>query len=126
MSTHVTIDDSLPTCIGVHYRASLDAAKAHFEQAGFRGISGMTIMQSSLNCNEARRRALDAAKRGEGKVFYQGNWDYSAGRCALYRFDFTSYDGPRFRSPKNGAAEYHVDWVEVMAERRPDSDHPST
>ena len=109
---HITIDGSKPTAVAVHYRASLEAAAKHFEQAGFRGISGMGIMQSSLDCNEARRRALDAAKRGEGKAFWTGAYDYSAGRCALYSFSFSSYDGPRFRSPKNGAAEYHVDWEE--------------
>ena len=113
MSTHVTIDDSLPTAIGVHYRASLDAAKAHFRQAGFRGIRDMTIMQSSLDCNEARRRALDAAMRGEGRCFWQGAWDYSAGRCALYKFDFTSYDGPRFKASRSPEAEAHVDWEET-------------
>ena len=109
MSQHVTIDDSNPTCIGVHYRATLAAAKAHFEQAGFRGITSIDFMQSSLDCNEARRRALDAAKRGEGKCFWQGAWDYSAGRCALYKFDFTSYDGPRFKG-SGPDAKAHVDW----------------
>ena len=109
MTEHVTIDDSPPTCIGVHYRATLAAAKAHFEQAGFRGITRIDFMQSSLDCNEARRRALNAAENGEGKCFWQGDWDYSAGRCALYKFDYTSYDGPKIHGD-TAAARLHADW----------------
>ena len=107
---HVTIDDSPPTCIGVHYEVPLDDAQAHFEQVGFHGIESIAKMEHALDCNEARRRALDAAKRGEGKCFWQGAWDYSAGRCALYKFDFTSYDGPRFKG-SGPDAEAHVDWA---------------
>ena len=112
MTTHVTIDDNLPVCIGVHYRASLPAARDHFSLAGFRGIKDMTIMQSSLDCNEARRRALDAAENGEGRCFWQGDWDYSAGRCALYQFDYTSYDGPKIHGD-TAAAKLHADWSET-------------
>ena len=110
MTTHVTIDDSLPTCIGVHYVADIPDAIEHFKQAGFAGITGMAREASNLDCNEARRRALDAAKRGEGKCYWQGAWDYSAGRCALYKFDFTSYDGPTFSGPSTPDTEAHVDY----------------
>ena len=113
MTEHVTIDAGKPTCIGVHYITTPRNAAIHFANVGFRGITGMHKLERNLDCNEARRRALDAAKRGEGKCFYEGNWDYSAGRCALYSFEFTSYDGHRFKSAKNGAAEYHVDWEEA-------------
>ena len=113
MAEHVIIDDSPPTCIGVHYESAIWSATRHFQDVGFHGISGMSVMEHSLDCNEARRRALDSAKRGEGKCFWQGNWDYSASRCALYKFNFTSYDGSRFCSEKNGNSEFHVDWGEA-------------
>ena len=111
MTEHVTIDDSLPTCIGVHYEARLPDAKAHFEGAGFQGVQDISTIATNLDCNEARRRALDAARRGEGKCFWQGAWDYSAGRCALYMFEFTSYDGARFTGPSTPDAEAHVDYA---------------
>ena len=111
MSTHVTIDDSLPTCIGVHYVVGLEAAITHFRQAGFRGITGMSVMEMNLDCNEARRRALNAAENGEGKCFWQGDWDYSAGRCSLYKFGYTSYDGPKIHGD-TPAARLHADWEE--------------
>ena len=108
MSEHVTIDDSLPTCIGVHYETRLSDAQAHFESVGFKGVQDITVLANNLDCNEARRRALDAAKRGEGKCCWQGAWDYSANRCALYLFEFTSYDGPRFKG-SGPNAQAHVD-----------------
>ena len=113
MSEHVQIDGSPPTAIGVHYDTTLLAAADHFAAAGFRGIAGMSWMERDLDCNEARRRALDAAKRGEGKCFWQGEWDYSANRCALYKFDFTSYDGPKWKAPKSSNTVAHVDWEEA-------------
>ena len=112
MAERVQIDDSPPTCIGVHYDTTLPAAADHFAAAGFHGIRNITWMERDLDCNEARRRALDAAKRGEGKCFWQGAWDYSANRCALYKFDFTSYDGARFKAARSPDAEAHVDWEE--------------
>ena len=112
MSEHVVIDDSLPTCLGVHYVTTPSNAKIHFTNAGFRGIQGLTKLERNLDCNEARRRALDAAKRGEGKCFWQGQWDYSANRCAIYKFDFTSYDGPKWKAPKSSNTVAHVDWEE--------------
>ena len=112
MTTHVTIDDSPPTAIGVHYDVDLTSAAQHFRQVGFQGVRRIECIAGQLDCNEARRRALDAAKRGEGKCFWQGDWDYSANRCALYKFDFTSYDGPRFKG-SGPDAEAHVDWEEV-------------
>ena len=112
MTEHVTLDAGKPTCIGVHYMDTLHNASEHFREAGFHGITGIQYLETNLNCNEARRRALDAAKRGEGKCYYEGNWDYSAGRCALYEFDFTSYDGPTFTGPKTPDTEAHVDWKE--------------
>ena len=111
MNEHVQVDEGRPGCIGVHYRASIPAAAAHFHAAGFRGIRNMQIVQSSLDCNEARRRALDRAQRSEDlKCFWQGDWDYSAGRCALYQFDFDSYEGARFNAPRTPDTEAHVDW----------------
>ena len=112
MSEHVTIDDSLPTCIGVHYEARLSDATRHFEGAGFKGVQDITVLTSNLDCNEARRRALSAAENGEGKCFWQGDWDYSAGRCALYKFDYTSYDGPKIHGD-TAAARLHADWSET-------------
>ena len=111
MSEHVQIDAGLPTCIGVHYRAAKHAAITHFAKAGFQGIRNMTVLQSSLDCNEARRRALNAAENGEGKAFWQGDWDYSAGRCSLYSFNYTSYDGPKIHGDTD-AAKLHADWEE--------------
>ena len=108
MTTHVVVDEGKPTAVGVHYMDTLHNAVQHFEGAGFRGITGISFFDTNLDCNEARRRALDAAKRGEGKAFWQGAWDYSAGRCAIYRFDYTSYDGPRFKG-NSDAAKLHVD-----------------
>ena len=107
---HVTLDAGKPTCLGVHYVTTLHNAVQHFESAGFHGITGISYLEKGLGCNEARRRALDAAKRGEGKVFYEGAWDYSAGRCAIYRFDYTSYDGPMFGGPATPDTRAHVDW----------------
>ena len=112
MTEHVQIDPGLPTAIGVHYDTALMAASSHFTGVGFHGITGIRYLDRNLDCNEARRRALDAAKRGEGKCFWQGAWDYSAGRCALYQFDYTSYDGPTFTASKTPDAEAHVDWRE--------------
>ena len=110
MTEHVQVDAGLPTCLAVHYMTSLEGARAHFHSIGFRGISDLAFLDTRLNCNDARSRALDAARRGEGKCFWQGAWDYSAMPCNIYKFDFTSYNGPRFKSPKNGWAEYHADW----------------
>ena len=109
MSEHVTIDDSLPTCIGVHYMVGVIDARRHFEEAGFRGISHIEVMSRNLDCNEARRRALNAAENGEGRCFWQGDWDYSAGRCALFKFGYTSYDGPKIHGD-TAAARLHADW----------------
>ena len=118
---HVQVDEGRPTCVGVHYRASITAAIEHFHSAGFRGIRDMSIMQSSLDCNEARRRALDAARGSESlKCYWQGAWDYSAGRCALYRFDYDSYDGPRFSGPRTPDTEAHVDWEPESPDTDPD------
>ena len=108
---HVVVDDSPPTCLGVHYEGRLEDVQAHFEGAGFHGITGIRIFENKLDCNEARRRALDAAKRGEGKCFWQGAWDYSAGRCNIYAFEFTSYDGETFTG-SGPDCEAHVDCVE--------------
>ena len=110
MTQHVQIDAGKPTCIGVHYEVPLSDAKRHFESVGFQGVQDITTIATDLNCNEARRRALDAAQRGEGKCYWRGDWDYSANPCALYMFEFTSYDGPRFSAPRNPATEAHVDW----------------
>ena len=111
MTTHVTIDDAPPTCLGVHYAtAQLADAEAHFASVGFHGITSFRVYETKQNCNEARRRALDAAKRGVGKVFWQGDWDYSANACRIYAFEFTSYDGPRFHGPKTEDTEAHVDY----------------
>ena len=107
---NVTIDDSPPQCIGVHYDTPLASAQAHFAGVGFHGVEAIRYLDRNLDCNEARRRALDAAKRGEGKCFYQGSWDYSARRCALYQFEFTSYDGDRFHGPRTPDTEAHVDY----------------
>ena len=115
MTEHIQIDTGKPTCIGVHYDGHLSDATAHFQSAGFHGVTDVTYLERNLDCNDARLRALDAAKRGEGKCFWQGAWDYSAGRCALYKFDFTSYNGPRFKAVKSPDAEAHVDWEEVPA-----------
>ena len=112
MTEHVQIDAGKPTCIGVHYATPLKDAQMHFESVGFRGIENIRYFESAENCNEARRRALDAAKRGEGKCFWQGAWDYSANRCDLYAFEYTSYDGPTFAGPKTPDTEAHVDWRE--------------
>lgn len=111
MTEHVQIDAGKPTAIGVHYDSAVWAATRHFQDAGFHGIEGMRVLEHGLDCNEARRRALDAAKRGEGKCYWQGAWDYSAGRCSLFQFEFTSYDGPTFTG-KGPDAEAHVDHVE--------------
>ena len=113
MTEHVQIDAGKPTCIGVHYDTSLDDAVAHFQAAGFHGVhlSSFHYLERDLDCNEARRRALDAAKRGEGKCFWQGAWDYSASRCALYRFDYTSYDGATFTGPGTPDTGAHVDYA---------------
>ena len=108
---HVTIDDP-PQCIGVHYDTPLADAALHFRGAGFHGVERIAWLERDLNCNEARRRALDAAKRGEGKCFWQGAWDYSANRCALYQFEFSSYDGPTFKGSGPDCAA-HVDCEEV-------------
>ena len=89
-------NETLNVCVGVHYRTDLESAKKHFEDAGFHGISEMVYLEEDCNCNDCRWRALDAAKRGEGCCFWQGAWDYSAGRCSLYKFRFTSYNGDRF------------------------------
>ena len=110
MDAHVTVDAGKPTCLGVHYQTSLNNALQHFEGVGFDGITGISYLDRELDCNEARRRALDAAKRGEGKAYWQGAWDYSAGRCAVYRFDYTSYDGPTFGGPATPDTKAHVDW----------------
>ena len=111
MSTHVTIDDSPPTCIGVHYDVPMLDAITHFESVGFRGITTLAFskMERRLDCNEARRRALNAAMNGEGKCFWSGSWDYSAGRCALYKFDYTSFDGPKLHG-EGDAVKLHADW----------------
>ena len=109
MAEHVQVDAGKPTCIGVHYTAPIWAASRHFQDAGFRGIEDMAVMESGLDCNEARRRALNAAEQGEGKCFWQGDWDYSAGRCALYKFDYTSYDGPKIHAD-TPTARLHADW----------------
>ena len=109
MTEHVVVDEQ-PTALGVHYQVSIADAEQHFRDAGFHGIHDLRRMESDLNCNEARRRALDAAKRGEGKVFWQGAWDYSANRCCIYSFDFTSYDGPLFGGPATPDTRAHVDW----------------
>lgn len=111
MTTHVQIDAGLPTCIGVHYDGNLVDAQQHFEGAGFRGINAIQYLDRNLDCNEARRRALNAAQNGEGKCFWQGAWDYSAGRCALYQFNFTSYDGPKIHGD-TPTARLHADWEE--------------
>ena len=96
--------------IAVHYDVSVVDAKHHFESAGFNGIHHLEHLDRDLNCNEARRRALDAAKRGEGCCFWQGGWDYSANHCALFTFRFTSYDGPTFSGNSNDALA-HCDCV---------------
>ena len=111
MTDHVIVDDSPPTAIGVHYDTALTAAGAHFTGVGFHGITDIRYLDRNLNCNEARRRALDAAKRGEGKCFWQGDWDYSANHCALYQFEFDSYDGATFWGPKTPDTEAHVDYA---------------
>ena len=110
MSEHVTIDAGKPTALGVHYVTTLHNAMMHFTAKGFAGITGISYLETDLNCNAARRRALDAAKRGEGKCWWEGDWDYSAGRCAIYRFDYTSYDGPTFTAPETPDTAAHVDW----------------
>ena len=106
----VILDADDPTCIGVHYAVGVVDAKAHFESCGFRGISHIEVMDRDLNCNEARRRALDAARRGEGKCYWNGNWDYSANHCNLWLFRFKSYDGPTFGGPATPDTKAHVDW----------------
>lgn len=108
----VILEDDDPTCIGVHYAVDAVSAKQHFEGCGFRGISHIEAMDRNLDCNEARRRALDAAKRGEGKCFWTGAWDYSVNRCDLWLFRFKTYDGPRFTAPKSSNTVAHVDWEE--------------
>ena len=112
MTTHVQIDAGKPTALGVHYMDTLHNALQHFEAAGFHGITGISYFDTNLNCNAARIRALDAAREGEGKAFWQGAWDYSAGRCAIYRFDYTSYAGPTFMGTSE-AAKLHVNCVPV-------------
>ena len=112
MTEHVTIDAGKPTCLGVHYAVTIGDAIAHFEDEGFRGISGMGRFEQALDCNEARRRALDAAKRGEGRCWWSGAWDYSVQPCTIWRFDYTSYDGPTFSGPRTPDTEAHVDWKE--------------
>ena len=88
-------NETLDVCIGVHYATDLQSAKRHFQSVGFNGISELDYLEKNLDCNDCRNRALDAAKRGEGACFWQGAWDYSANKCCLYRFKFTSYNGDR-------------------------------
>ena len=109
MSEHVQIDAGKPTCLGVHYAVSPAAAEAHFAAAGFKGISGMRVFERAENCNEARRRALSAARAGEGKCFWEGAWDYSANACQIYAFEYTSYDGPMIDGGSD-EVKLHADW----------------
>ena len=111
MTEHVTLDGQPPDCVAVHYDTDLPSAAQHFRSVGFHNVTHITWLERRLNCNAARRRALDAAKRGEGKCYWQGDWDYSANQCALYAFKFTSYDGPMFRAPRTPNTEAHVDYA---------------
>lgn len=87
-------------CVGVHYVASLADATAHFESRGFNGILKMRVRESSIGCNEARRRVNDIANRGEAMAFYDGGWDAAcAARCNIYEFEFSSFDGDTTSDP---------------------------
>ena len=109
--THVVVDAGKPTAIAVGYMATLHEATKTFEAAGFRGITDISFLESDLDCNEARRRALDAARRGEGKCWWEGDYEYGVwNRCGLYKFDYTSYDGPTFGGPATPDTKAHVDW----------------
>ena len=84
---------------GVHYTTSLEQAAEHFRQAGFSGIRDMTYLagweqgQSLYNCNLMRRkaRAYDHAK--VCLSYYQGDADWSDGRCSVYRFAYDRFTG---------------------------------
>ena len=95
-------------CVAVHYNAGVQTAQDHFRDAGFHGVTRFEVIDRDLDCNEARRRVNDMAARGEGVAFYQGVWDYSADRCSIYRFRFTSYEGPR---TTDKAFADHADYV---------------
>ena len=111
MSEHVTIDTPKPVCLGVHYNTSVVHAKEHFESEGFRGMSTVGTLDGleTYDCNEARRRALDAARRGQGLCYWRGDWDYSAGRCKIYVFTYTSYDGPKIDGDSD-EVKLHANW----------------
>ena len=87
------------TCIAVHYMTSTRSAIEHFTSKGFDKIGNMEAVEDNLNCNEARNRCTDMAERGDGVWYFDGNWDYSAGRCSIYKFTFASYDGWRTTDP---------------------------
>lgn len=91
-SVSVSVDDR-PTCYGVHYECSPAEATAHFESRGFRDIGPIVKLDSDCNCNDARRSAVAIAKRQNKTWFFEGQWDYSAGRCAIYEFTYGGYVG---------------------------------
>ena len=97
-------------CLGVHYVTDLENASRHFESSGFSGVRDIEIMdgETNLNCNDARTRVVDMGKRFLGQYYFSGSWDYSVGRCAIYRFKFDSYTGPGQSDAKNGYNEYSV------------------
>ena len=107
MTEHVEIDDS-PTVYAVHYNTSIEDATKHFTDAGFNNVRSMVKQDPGCNCNNARKQVVAIAKRQGKKAFFQGGWDYSAGRCAIYEFTYDSYTGDLHDG--TGDWEYMANW----------------
>lgn len=85
--------DSRPTVVAVHYDGSLHDGVAHFTARGFRGITGIKKVQTGCGCNDARKEVIAIAKRQDVKWFFEGEWDFSAGRCTIYEFEYDAFTG---------------------------------
>ena len=93
--------DSRPTVFAVHYDQTIEDATRHFEAVGFQGVSSMVKQDPGCNCNDARSQVVAIAHRQDAKWFFEGEWDYSAGRCAIYEFVYDAFTGHMVDGPED-------------------------
>ena len=93
MTLHIQ-EDKPNVAYGVHYKVSAQEAVSHFESLGFDAVKNVEIINPSINCGEARKAAVEAAKQNDAKAYYQGAFDVTVGdNCRIYKFEYEDFHG---------------------------------